>query len=81
MGINELKAKVKADKAFAENFKSVQTPEEAVETAKKLGYDISLKDLELTEEELKAVAGGKKIGVYEDDIIVRPSSGVIVDWS
>lgn len=69
MGINELKAKLKADKAFAENFKSVQTPEEAVETAKKLGYDISLKDLELTEEELKAVAGGK---VY---------SGVIVDWS
>ena len=69
MGINELKAKVKADKAFAENFKGVKTPEEAIEVAKKLGYDISLKDLELTEEELKAVAGGT---VY---------SGVIVDWS
>ena len=49
MGMNELKAKVKADKAFAENFKGVKTPEEAIEVAKKLGYDISLKDFALTE--------------------------------
>ena len=83
MGMNELKAKVKADKAFAENFKNVKTPEEAIEVANKLGYDISLKDFaltELTEEELKAVAGGKARDVLEDDIIVRPSSGVLVEW-
>lgn len=83
MGMSELKAKVKADKAFAENFKNVKNPEEAIEVAKKLGYDISLKDFELTElteEELRAVAGGKKIGVFEDDIVVMPSSGVLIEW-
>ena len=83
MGMNELKAKVKADKAFAENFKNVKTPEEAIEVANKLGYDISLKDFaltELTEEELKPVAGGKARDVLEDDIIVRLSSGVLVEW-
>ena len=80
MGMNELKAKVKADKAFAENFKGVKTPEEAIEVAKKLGYDISLKDLELTEEELKAVAGGKAIETFEDDVIVMPSSAVLIEW-
>ena len=74
MGIEELKAKVKSDKAFAENFKSVKTPEEAVEVAKKLGYDISVKDCELSAEELKAVAGG----IRRD---IKDGSGVIVDWS
>lgn len=73
MGIEELKAKIKSDKAFAENFKSVKSPEEAVEVAKKLGYNISVEDCALSADELKAVAGGAG----------RPKegSGVIVDWS
>ena len=62
MGINELKEKVKSDKALAEQFKGLKTPEEAVEVAKKNGYDISVSDLErmaeLSEDQLKAVAGG-----------------------
>ena len=53
---------MKSDKAFAEQFKGLKTPEEAVEVAKKNGYDISVSDLErmaeLSEEQLKAVAGG-----------------------
>lgn len=82
MGMNELKAKVKADKAFAENFKSVKTPEEAIEVAKKLGYDISLKDFELTElteEELKAVAGGTSTNRLRNYHVIKPS-GDLIDW-
>ena len=62
MGINELREKVKSDKALAEQFKGLKTAEEVVEVAKKNGYDISVSDLELSaglsEEQLKAVAGG-----------------------
>ena len=74
MGINELREKVKSDKALAEQFKGLKTPEEAVEVAKKNGYDISVSDLErmaeLSEEQLKAVAGGAGNPVDAADVIV-----------
>lgn len=62
-GVGELKEKLKNDKSFKEKFKNVKSEKEAVELAKKLGFKVSeediLKDEELNEDMLEAVAGGK----------------------
>ena len=58
MGIKELKEKMKADKAFAEQFKDCKSVDEFIAAAKKAGYDVKEADLKLTDEELSAVAGG-----------------------
>ena len=62
-GVGKLKEKLKNDKSFKEKFKDVKNEKEAVELAKKLGFKVSeediLKDEELNEDMLEAVAGGK----------------------
>ena len=48
---------------FDEQFKEVESPEDVVTMAQKLGYNISLEDVlstELDENHLEQVAGGKK---------------------
>lgn len=63
-GVGKLKEKLKNDKSFKEKFKDVKNEKEAVELAKKLGFEVSeediLKDEELNEDMLEAVAGGNK---------------------
>lgn len=52
---------------FDEYFKEVSSPEDVVELAKKLGYDVSLDDIastELDEDKLELVAGGKNDNTY-----------------
>lgn len=47
---------------FDEQFKSMSSPEDVVELAKSLGYNISLKDVnsvELDDDKFEMVAGGK----------------------
>ncbi len=62
-GVGKLKEKLKNDKSFKEKFKDVKSEKEAVELAKELGFKVSeediLKDEELNEDMLEAVAGGK----------------------
>ncbi len=62
-GVRKLKEKLKNDKNFKDKFKNVKSEKEAVELAKKLGFKVSeediLKDEELNEDMLEAVAGGK----------------------
>ncbi len=62
-GVGKLKEKLKNDKSFKEKFKNVKSEKEAVELAKELGFKVSeediLKDEELNEDMLEAVAGGK----------------------
>ena len=47
---------------FDEYFKEVSSPEDVVELAKKLGYDVTIEDIlsvELDDDKLSMVAGGK----------------------
>lgn len=53
---------------FDEQFKSISSPEDVVELAKSLGYDISLEEItsvELDEDKLEMVAGGKNNTKHE----------------
>ena len=63
MGFKEFKEKVIGDKAFAEKFKGLSTPEEIVKVAATAGFSFTVDDLrnnaELTDAELDAVAGGR----------------------
>lgn len=62
MGFKEFKEKVLGDKAFAEKFKKVTSPEELVKLAAAEGYSFTVEDVknntELTDAELDAAAGG-----------------------
>ncbi len=52
---------------FDEYFKEVSSPEDVVELAEKLGYDVSFDDIastELDEDKLELVAGGKNDNTY-----------------
>ena len=64
-GIKEFKEKLKNDKGFREKFKNIKTEPDAVKLAKRLGFEINeeeiLKDEELNEDMLEAVAGGKGV--------------------
>lgn len=64
-GVKELKEKLKNDKGFREKFKNIKNEQDAVKLAKRLGFEINeeeiLKDEELNEDMLEAVAGGKGV--------------------
>ena len=64
-GIKEFKEKLKNDKGFREKFKNIKNEQDAVKLAKRLGFEINeeeiLKDEELNEDMLEAVAGGKGV--------------------
>lgn len=52
---------------FDEYFKEVSSPEDVVELAKKLGYDVTIEDImsvELDDDKLSMVAGGKNNTTY-----------------
>lgn len=65
MGIKEFKEKIIRDKAFADKFQSVKTPEELVRIAAAEGFSFTVDDVksntELTDAELEAAAGGSSI--------------------
>lgn len=65
MGIKEFKEKISKDKAFADQFKEVKTPEELVKIAAAEGFTFTVDDVknsaELTDKELDAAAGGNVI--------------------
>lgn len=55
---------------FDDYFKEVSSPEDVVEFAKKLGYDVSLEDItstELDDDKLSMVAGGKNDKTYKTE--------------
>lgn len=64
-GIKEFKEKLKNDKGFREKFKNIKNEQDAVKLARRLGFEINeeeiLKDEELNEDMLEAVAGGKGV--------------------
>lgn len=70
-GIKEFKEKLKNDKGFREKFKNIKNERDVVKLAKRLGFKINeeeiLKDEELNEDMLEAVAGGK--GVTRTDYV------------
>ena len=70
-GVKEFKEKLKNDKGFREKFKNIKNEQDAVKLAKRLGFKINeeetLKDEELNEDMLEAVAGGK--GVTRTDYV------------
>ncbi len=70
-GVKEFKEKLKNDKGFRERFKNIKNEQDAVKLAKRLGFEINeeeiLKDEELNEDMLEAVAGGK--GVTRTDYV------------
>lgn len=45
MGVQEFKEKIVNDKAFAEKFKDVTTPEQLVEVATKEGFNFTVEDV------------------------------------
>ena len=64
-GVKEFNEKLKNDKGFREKFKNIKNEQDAVKLAKRLGFEINeeeiLKDEELNEDMLEAVAGGKGV--------------------
>ncbi len=63
--VKEFKERLKNDKGFREKFKNIKNEQDAVKLAKRLGFEINeeeiLKDEELNEDMLEAVAGGKGV--------------------
>lgn len=70
-GVKEFKKKLKNDKNFKEKFKNVKNEKDVVNLAKRFGFEINeeeiLKDEELNEDMLEAVAGGK--GIKKTDYV------------
>lgn len=70
-GIKEFKEKLKNDKGFREKFKNIKNEQDAVKLARRLGFEINeeeiLKDEELNEDMLEAVAGGGKGRITRTD--------------
>jgi predicted ribosomally synthesized peptide with nif11-like leader len=64
-GVKAFKEKIIQDEAFAKKFENVKTPEDVVSLAAKEGFSFTVEDVknntELTDVELKAVAGGSTI--------------------
>jgi len=64
-GLKDFKEKLIQDEAFAKKFEGADTPEKVVSIAKTEGFNFTVEDVknntELTDVELKAVAGGGSI--------------------
>lgn len=63
VGFKELKDKLKTDEKLKIKFCGIKSAQEAVDLARKLGFSVSLNDIEndieLSEDLLEAIAGGK----------------------
>ena len=74
MSLKDLTAKIKDDKAFAENFKSLKSVDEIVAKAKELGYELTEEDIEklseVSAEDLEKAAGGVIILVWTCTVFV-----------
>lgn len=72
-GVKELKEKLKNDKEFREKFKNIKNAQDAVKLAKRLGFEINeeeiLKDEELNEDMLEAVAGGGITRIRDTNVV------------
>lgn len=100
LGVKEFKEKFRADKVFAKKFENAKTPGDVVSLAGQEGFSFTVDDLvdaledtlknrELTDAELDAVAGGgpaagwTKVGEYDKNtmgdphkIIAFPGTGI-----
>lgn len=67
---------------FDEYFKEVSSPEDVVELAKELGYDVTIEDIlsvELDDDKLSMVAGGSKEG--SDTTTTNNTTNVIGNYN
>ncbi len=65
---------------FEEDFKNISSPEEFVDFARGLGYDVTLEDIsseELDDDALSMVAGGKKRGGNTVKNVVKDETEII----
>ncbi len=74
MSLKELTAKIKADEAFAANFKGLKSVDEIVAKAKELGYELTDEDIEklseVSAEDLEKAAGGITVLVWVSTVFV-----------
>ena len=74
MSLKDLTEKIKADKAFAANFKGLKSVDEIVEKAKELGYELTEADIEklseVSAEDLEKAAGGITVLVWTSTVLV-----------
>ncbi len=74
MSLKDLTAKIKADEAFAENFKGLKNVDEIVAKAKELGYELTQEDIEklseVSADDLEKAAGGVTVLVWTCAVLV-----------
>lgn len=74
MSLKDLTEKIKADKAFAANFKGLKSVDEIVAKAKELGYELTEADIEklseVSAEDLEKAAGGITVLVWTSTVLV-----------
>ncbi len=73
MSLKELTAKIKADEAFAANFKGLKSVDEIVAKAKELGYELTDEDIEklseVSAEDLEKAAGGLTVLIWTGTVL------------
>ncbi|MDQ5984088.1 MAG: Nif11-like leader peptide family RiPP precursor [Eubacteriales bacterium SKADARSKE-1] len=85
--LKEFKEKLKSDQEFKNKFLGIKDQKEAIELARKFGFEIKEEDLEedsdLSEDMLEAVAGGKgnsKAQVADVQVVVTGQGSTGGHW-